>query len=442
MKKDNINILLSNYAKTVLSPTQIDLKFVSGIYQSFNELLGVKNCIQIGSFARYTAIKPLHDLDILYIIGEWEDKNIIPDRVLNELAKKFKKEYNNPTNYEVEIVVQTHSVSFRYLKKSELVFAVDLVPALKKGLNEFRQSMFFVPEVIKKFRGENRAMFYSEALKNNTEIKWIKTDPFGYNEVARIINDSNKDFRKAVKIIKGWKNKCKELNDDFKLKSFHLEQLITRDYIENRKLDIFDSVFKLFSELKDNIQMPNIKDRADDTIFIDNYLNKLTPTQKDLIYQAIDAVLIKMESINEFTKGEDIIQSGFYKRFGSSEKFLFDQKIPVQTDERLTFKIDGFIEKFDGFRKYHASLKGSSGIVDTKNSIEFKVTENDTRADLVKWKIRNDNSSAEIRGEISDRRTAQNPEKTAYLGQHYAECYAIKDNVCIAKDKVYVIVRR
>ncbi len=39
--------------------------------------------------------------------------------------------------------------------KSE-VFAVDLVPALKKGFNEFNKNMFYVPEVIKRSRGENR----------------------------------------------------------------------------------------------------------------------------------------------------------------------------------------------------------------------------------------------------------------------------------------------
>lgn len=442
MKKDNINDLLRSYVKTVLSPNQGDISFVSNIYQSFNELLGTSNCIQIGSFARYTAVRPLHDLDILYIIGEWEDRNVIPEKLLNELAQRFRKEYKNPTPYEVDIVVQSHSVSFKYLNKTEVVFAVDLVPALKKGLNEFKQSMFYVPEVIKQIRGEKRANFYAEALKNKSEINWIKTDPLGYNEVAKITNNKNKDFRKAVKFVKGWKNKCKELNEDFKLKSFHLEQLITMNYQENSKLDIFDSVFKLFSELKENILKPHIKDRADDKKYIDNYLTKLTQTQRDIIYQAVDAVLISFESIENTTKVDSIIKSGFYKRVGSSEKFLFDQKIPILTDESLNFKIDGLIEKFDGFRRFHASLKNSSGIVDTKNSIEFRVIENNTRADIVKWKIRNDNKVDEKRGEITDRRTSQNPERTAYIGQHYAECYAIKDNICIAKDKVFVIVRK
>jgi hypothetical protein len=112
------------------------------------------------------------------------------------------------------------------------------------------------------------------------------------------------------------------------------------------------------------------------------------------------------------------------------------------TDDGLKFKADGLIEKEDGFRKFIAKIKQLSGIVDTKNSIKFRLIENNTNCDLVKWKVRNDNNSKEPRGEITDHKTYQDPEKTAYIGNHYVECYAIKNNECIARDKVNVIVKR
>lgn len=439
MKKDNINNLLRLYVRDILSPTQDDIKFVARIYQSFNNLLGINNCIQIGSYPRYTAVRPLHDLDILYIIGEWKDKNEVPNLLLNDLAQKFKKEYVNPTKYKIDIVVQTHSISFRYLNiQDEEIFAVDLVPALKKGQNEFGKSMFYVPEIIKQHRGEKRKQFYD----SKKEMIWIKTDPIGYIEIASNINKVNNDFRKTVKFVKGWKNSCKEINEEFKLKSFHLEQLITRNYWQNTSLDIFDAVFKFFSELKQNILTPNIKDRADNIKFIDSYLNDLSDAQRNLINEAVDAILIAFEEIDENTSVKKIIKSGYYQRSGVSESFLFDQKIPTLINNDLKFSADGFIEKFDAFRKYHASIKKSSGIVDTKNSIEFRITENNTNSDLIKWKVKNDNTSSELRGEISDRKTSQYPEKTAYIGKHYAEAYAIKNNVCIAKDRIYVIVKK
>lgn len=442
MKKDNINSLLRNYVKTQLTPSQNDIQFVAKIYKSFNDLLGVNNCIQIGSYPRYTAVRPLHDLDVLYIIGDWNDRNIIPDVLLSELANKFRSEYINPTNYFLKIVVQTHSISFKYLDDDVEIFAVDLVPSLKKGLNEFGQNMFYVPEIIKFKRGEKRTKYYDEVLKNKSQIEWIRTDPIGYIEVASRLNKVNTDFRKTVKFAKGWKNYCKSLNDEFKLKSFHIEQIITNDFNLNNNLEIFDSLFLFFVELKEKIKNPCIKDRADNTKFIDEYLSELTETQKEIINRAIDSILINFENINENTNIEKIINSGYYIRDCKSENFLFDQNIPVLIDDSLSLKIDGFIRKHDGFREYQASLKLSNGIVDTKNNIEFKAVINNTDCDLLKWKVKNDKSSPQPRGEISNKKTQNNPESTAYIGEHYVECYAIKNNICIAKDRLNVIVRK
>jgi hypothetical protein len=43
----------------------------------------------------------------------------------------------------------------------------------------------------------------------------------------------NNDFRRVVKFIKAWKNSHKEKKEEFKLKSFHIEQVIIQYYQEN-----------------------------------------------------------------------------------------------------------------------------------------------------------------------------------------------------------------
>lgn len=442
MKKNEINSIIRKFVKEHLSPTQDDIKFVSRIYQSFNELLGTQNCIQIGSYPRYTAIRPLHDLDILYIIGNWKHLKTIPENLLSNLAGRFKKEYKNPTHYSITITVQTHSISFKYMNGENEVFAVDLVPSLVNSKNEFGLDTYYVPELIKYQRGQKRLEYYQRIKQKHSQINWIKSDPRGYIEVATRLNSKNADFRKSVKFVKGWKNYCKEQNENFKLKSFHIEQLITIKYLNNSSIEIFDSVFVFFTKLKDDIKAPIIKDRADNTRYIDEYLNELTESETNLINEAVDSILIAFEKINSETKIEDLINNGFYKRIRETEKFLFDQNIPTLIDENFVFEVDGFIEKYDGFRKYNASIKKSSGIVDTKNHINFKVVNNNTNCDLVKWKVQNDRNSEQPRGEITDNKTHQNPENTAYVGQHFAECYAIKNNICIAKDRVNVIVKK
>lgn len=442
MRKNNINLLLRSYVKENITPTMEDIQFVSNIYQSFNDLLGVNNCVQIGSYPRYTAIKPLHDLDILYIMGEWNSNQNYPKFDLNFIANKFSKEYVNPTKFNLDIVVQTHSISFRYLDKDEEIFAVDLVPALTEGKNEFNRNTFKVPEIINVHRGKKRTDYYERKLQNRENLTWIKTDPLGYIEVASNINKQNEDFRRSVKFIKRWKHECKEKNENFKLKSFHLEQLITENYKQNINLDIFDSIFKCLSELKEKIQIPVLDDRGDSTKFIDSYVSELTENERDLIHQAVDAILIAFENIDNLDGTAQLFKIGFHKRVSDSEKFLFDQKIPVLIDDSMLFKIDGFVRKAEGFRDYKANLKYVGGIVNTKNSIDFKIITNNTNSEIVKWKVKNDNNSPELRGEITDFNTPGNPEKTAYIGHHLVECYSIKSNVCIAKDRVDVVVRQ
>tara|TARA_R110002050_G_scaffold14376_10_gene45429 strand:+ start:1872 stop:3191 length:1320 start_codon:yes stop_codon:yes gene_type:complete len=438
MQKSNIESALRKYVKENLSPTMDDIQFVAKIYKSFTDVLGYNNCLQIGSFPRYTAVRPLHDLDILYRLGQWNEEYKNPQNILTNLATNFRSNYRNPTRYKVTMKVQTHSISFRYMDGENEVFAVDIVPAMKRGSNEFGDDTFYVPEIIKYQSYIKRQKFYEEVKAKGGSVQWIKTDPLGYITVASNLNKENKDFRKSVKLIKGWKNSCKDLNDRFKLKSFHLEQLITIQFKTNTCLGIFDSIFSVMSNLKQSIEKPHIVDRADSNKHIDQYVAELSDTEIKLIHDGIDAFLKTLESFRGNV--ELLLKSGYYDR-KPKEKFLFDFGIPVLEDEYWEFKIDGFIKSRDGYREYRARLSQTNGIVDTKNSIDFKIIENNVPHDTLKWKVKNDDNCGEPRGEISHDNTTSKNESTAFLGKHFVECYAILNNTCVAKSRADVIIR-
>ena len=64
----------------------------------------------------------------------------------------------------------------------------------------------------------------------------------------------------------------------------------------------------------------------------------------------------------------------------------------------------------------------------------------------VKWKVRNFGNEAkannDLRGQIwSDTGKRKKVEHTKYYGKHYVECYIIKDNKCIAYDRVTVPIK-
>lgn len=61
----------------------------------------------------------------------------------------------------------------------------------------------------------------------------------------------------------------------------------------------------------------------------------------------------------------------------------------------------------------------------------------------VKWKVRNFGDEARgrgaLRGEISDDNgTETKKESTLYHGEHYVECYIIKNGQCVAIGNVFV----
>ncbi|MEK9174940.1 MAG: hypothetical protein AAB725_03140, partial [Patescibacteria group bacterium] len=91
-----------------------------------------------------------------------------------------------------------------------------------------------------------------------------------------------------------------------------------------------------------------------------------------------------------------------------------------------------------GFR---AKILDAIGLIEVDRKIEFRIVGNQPDADLFKWKVKNDNNSEQPRGEITDHRTLRDPEHSLYNGNHYTECYAIKDGVCVARARQNVVLK-
>jgi hypothetical protein len=439
MKKDDISSKLREYTQLNLSPTQKERDFIGNVYDHICKALN-GNCIQIGSYPRFTAIHPVHDLDILYVAGNESSFNDNPQTILSQLLGGVKLYFRNNTSYKLSFGMQTHSVTVSFLdENNHEYFATDIVPAYVDGQNKFGLDMYLVPEIVKIGRS-HRSEFYKTASESHSVIKWIKSDPRGYIKVVSDINENNPDYRRSVKFVKKWKYSASENNFDFKLKSFHIEQIFTAIFQGSQNTDIFDAIFTFFCDLPDYISRPQIKDRADENTYIDEYLNELTADQKKLIIQARDAFLIALEEFSESSSVRDLISAKYYQRHSDTEQYLFDFKIPVLTDSAYRLSIDGYLRWHKGFREYKYPIRTDRPLIAPNNYIRFQTTENNTNANLYKWKVKNSNDCTQPRGEITDHRTRNDPETTKYPGEHNVECFAIKNNICVAKDKVPVLI--
>lgn len=428
MIRSKINSELRAFAKT-LSPTQHEQQDIGLIYKSICDLLGTVNCIQIGSYPRFTAITPLHDLDILYCIGQWSQAQHNPQQALNDLLEKLKNEYENPTKYSLSLELQNHSVVLLFKESGEEKFSVDLVPCYSFSVNEYGDPMYMVSEIIKEKKHLERR---KKSWNPNDSHQWIKSDPRGYISQATEVG-KNTDFRKAVKIIKFWKSSIREnIDDNLKLKSFHLEQVITNYFKENSELDLIGSIFKFFFDLPEIIENPNdIEDRAQEGKYIDDYLADFTEEQKKKIKQARDSVLVKLEEIQDETSPEEIFTSEPYDR-NPDERFMFDEGIIICHDPEnhlASIRCDD-----------HANRQLARGSQHTTNDekLYFKLKHGIRSGYRYYWKVKNSDKlhKSKRRGDITLGRTKNYPETTKYEGLHYVECFAVNTlEECISRQR-------
>lgn len=270
---------------------------VSAVYAAVCSVLGRDRCYQIGSYPRYTAIRPPHDLDVLYSADRWPGAEPDTGSAINAL-KGLLENIEAPPGLEFTVVVQTHSVSVSFRRNGVEVFAVDVVPAWTTGLkNEFGDDIYRVPEII--LRGHRgRLRMYQRLAERGGHIDYILSDPKGYISVAARANEVNEDFRKSVKLTKKWKWFAKQASKEFKLKSFHIEQIVTSYFREDARLDILGAVTRFFDELHEWIDCAQIPDRADSTRYIDTYVDELTAEQRGIILEARDRFVERLKAFD------------------------------------------------------------------------------------------------------------------------------------------------
>jgi hypothetical protein len=197
-----------------------------------------------------------------------EDLTIV--NILQDLAKALQVEYGN----EAKIDVQPHSVGIFFGSKQE--FSIDVVPAQPAA-----DGLYWVPESALRSVRSRRALYES---KPTPGLRWIKSDPQGYiNQATTLDNATNGVFRKAAKFIKKWNRGCKNDDEMFPLKSFHLEIVVTELLKKNRALSCLDLVGRLFPLLSALITRPQYVDKADSTRYIDAYVSALSIGERALV---------------------------------------------------------------------------------------------------------------------------------------------------------------
>lgn len=360
------------------------------------------------SYKKKTNIRPIipeQDVDVLFKIpsnsfDDYKSQKYWPSNLLQKVKELLKDKYT--TTEKIKPWWKVVLVQFK-----EWTHNVELLPAF-----ENTDLSFTIP---------------------NTE-NWWSWENFNPREEVSLFQASNVKYNwltaKLSRFLKSWKRQNSWLN----IKSYQIENYVVEFldwYNSNDNIlmvikDLFDFIYKS----ENNTYIETAIKRIQKSIDFNNQ-NKYESSVWELkkvfwdIFPSISSLSKSFTDFNEWEKNiEDLCE--------------------VKLNTLYEIKIDCEVKQ-NWFREWYLSYFISMKYpLQKQKQLTFFIKEsNIPKPYSIKWKIRNFWIEAEenndLRWEIvDDSWNEQKIENTKYKWEHFVECYIIKDNVCVARDKIIV----
>lgn len=384
------------------------------------------NSLQVGSYGRWTAIKGVSDLDMLYIMPatKWAD-------------------YKDGKQY--QLLSDTKDAILARYPRTEVFVDRLVVRVLYQN---------FHIEVQPVFENDDRSFTYPDTYSGG---KWKITKPREeIKAMTEFVANKNKNLRRLCKIARAWKN-----NHGVEIGGLLIDTLAhnflksTSDYDDKSYSHYNWMVRDFFKYLmnepdKDHYQALG----SGQDVKVKKKFQKKAKTAYELSLKAIeagetDAANDKWKKIfgRPFPASASVQKAAFaeaahYCR--NTEEFIEDQ-YPI--DIRYNLDIDCEVSQNGQVETLLRKLLSRTMKLPPKRSLAFKVINIDVPKPFeIKWKILNRGDTAKqrdcIRGQIvSDGGSMQRVETTNFEGDHIVECYAVKNGVVVAKDRIRVPIQ-
>lgn len=382
------------------------------------------NTLQVGSYGRYTGVKGISDLDMVYIIpsSKWEEYNVKggQSKLLQDTKNAISSTYS-ASDIKVDRCVVTVNFSDSH---------IDIQPVF-----EIEDQDFKYPDTyndgswkVTKPRKEMTAMMESEQEKN-------------------------KNLRRLCKMARAWKNKNGVVMGGLLIDTLaynFLKSTNTYDSVSFSSYDLMSrDFFKYLKELPKDQKEYNALG-SNQRVKVRKSFNRKANKAYNL---SLDAIAATSEDSkhkiwrdifgNDFPKLENELNEAklINMNFIDSEEYIQDfYPINIKYD----FKIDCEIQQ-KGFRiGLLRDFLHNKTRLQINKSLRFFVDNIDIPIPYsVKWKVTNRGEQAIkrncIRGQIvDDSGLLEKKETTNFMGSHFVECYIIKNDVVVAIDSIDV----
>ncbi len=407
---------------------------ISGQYENITRALNRKyrgseskadNSLQVGSYGRFTAIKGVSDLDMIYEMPtvEWARFKVEgtgrQSALLQEVKAAIEKSYpNTKMRGDGQVVV----ISFGAQE-------VEVVPSFKQSDDSYK---------------------YPDT---NNGGKWKTTNPRGEIKAISGANKTTQSVRRLCKIIRAWKNfhgvNMGGLLIDTLVYNFFKS---TNEY-NNKGYKYYDKLCRDFFAFLSN--QPNQDyykaPGSNQHVYVKAKFQRKAKKAYNLCLKAIES------------EGKPSANNKWKKIFGRA--FPVTSAVAIAKEESVWRDTEEFIEdKYTVVIKYSLTIDcqvAQSGFQTywlsqmlakklpllAKKQLTFSVSNIDVPEEYhIEWKVLNQGPIAEqkddIRGQIwKDEGRMTRRENTTFKGGHLVECYAIKDGLVVARDSIDVPIQ-
>jgi hypothetical protein len=385
------------------------------------------NSLQVGSFGRGTGINGISDLDMLYIMPKsawmaYQDGGQY--KLLKHVRDAIRARYPR-TNVRVDRLV----VCVTYMD-----FHVEVQPVFEQDDGSFR---------------------YPDTKGSGS---WKITKPRDeMEEISKLDTEKNKNLKRLCKMTRAWRNK-----HGLEMGGLLIDTLVynflagTREY-DTKSYLYFDwlsrDFFDFLGQLKDQdyYAAPGSRQRV-------KVYRKFQAKARKAYQLCIDAIEAQdTKEVNEkwrkiygrvfpaaTEKLAELPRADAVYTWRDTEEFIEDI---YPTDIRFTLTIDCEVMQ-DGFMPHSLRVMLARHMPLMANkTLRFRIICNTVPAPFaLKWKVLNRGEVAQrrdcVRGQIvADIGRAEKKEETTFRGDHVVECYAIKDGIVVAKDRIHVPIQ-
>jgi len=438
----SISEIFQDFLSAIKIPNEVQ---ITGRYNEITKVLNqnfrdtsseIHNCLQVGSYGRWTAINGISDLDMLYIMPPslWDTYNVSGGqiKILNATKKAISNRYPSTIVFVDRLVVCVQYKNFH----------IEVQPVFQQSDGSFK---------------------YPDTKNGGS---WKITKPKAeLNEIKSMNASKNRNLRRLCKMARAWKNKQGLAMGGLLIDTLAYNFLKSTDTYDSKSYLYYDEMVRDFfryladEPYKDHYQALG----SNQDVKIKSKFQRFAEEAYELCQKAIDNGINKKAFNywikvfgNSFPKYYDYnytLTTESYTlaglRYNHTEEFI-ENKFPI--DIRYKLKIESEVSSAGVFlgklRKYRReNLKLSHG-----RSLRFYIEENNTPTDLgrtylILWKVLNIGIEAKkhdcIRGQIvPDDGNAQRIEYTKFNGDHIVECYIVQNGVVVARDKIYVPIEK